>query len=70
MQTRLANGFAYWQATPIDQAPQTYFDDMAQTISHVQQVAGANTNNIRILNGETGWPNGECWNNFGVTMIY
>ncbi|ODM16921.1 hypothetical protein SI65_07886 [Aspergillus cristatus] len=52
----LANGFAYWQNTPIDSAPKTYFDDMSQAMKHVQQAAGDNAKNIRFGNGETGWP--------------
>lgn len=32
---------------------------MAQTIAHVQQIAGDNAANIRVINGETGWPTGK-----------
>lgn len=52
----LANGFAYWQGKAVDDSYSTYFDDMAQTIAHVQQIAGDNAANIRVINGETGWP--------------
>ncbi|GES59052.1 1,3-beta-glucanosyltransferase Bgt1 [Aspergillus terreus] len=52
----LANGFAYWQGQKIDNATNTYFDDMAQAKAHIEKVAGANAKNIRFGNGETGWP--------------
>lgn len=55
----LANAFAYWQGTAADKAYQTYFDDMAGAMSHIQKVAGENSNKIRVINGETGWPTGE-----------
>lgn len=52
----LANAFAYWQNTPAADAHKTYFDDMSQTINHIQKLAGENANKIQILTGETGWP--------------
>lgn len=55
----LANAFAYWQGTEASQAYKTYFDDMSGALTHIQKVAGANADKIKILNGETGWPTGE-----------
>ncbi|KAL1999387.1 hypothetical protein VTN02DRAFT_4585 [Thermoascus thermophilus] len=52
----LANAFAYWQGQDISNATNTYFDDMAQAIAHIQNLAGDRAKDIRILNGETGWP--------------
>ncbi|KAE8145339.1 glycoside hydrolase superfamily [Aspergillus avenaceus] len=52
----LANGFAYWQDTDIDNASKTYFKDMSDAQKHIEQVAGDNAKNIRFGNGETGWP--------------
>ncbi|KAK8216446.1 beta-glucosidase [Phyllosticta capitalensis] len=52
----LANGFAYWQATPIANASATYFYDMASAIAHIQTVAGGPEKAPEIYNGETGWP--------------
>ncbi|KAL4809519.1 glycoside hydrolase superfamily [Aspergillus unguis] len=52
----LANGFAYWQGTDVDNSTSTYFDDMAQAKAHIEKVAGDNAKNIRFGNGETGWP--------------
>jgi exo-beta-1,3-glucanase (GH17 family) len=54
----LANAFAYWQGTPINNSTGTYFDDIAQAIERIQHIAGDNAKNIRIINGETGWPTG------------
>lgn len=54
----LANGFAYWQSQNIDNATNTYFDDMSQAMHHIQSVAGDNKDKIRFGNGETGWPTG------------
>lgn len=51
----LANGFAYWQSQNIDNATNTYFDDMSQAMDHIQQISGDN-NKVRFGNGETGWP--------------
>ncbi|KAJ5620462.1 1-3-beta-glucanosyltransferase B.t1.c1 [Penicillium lagena] len=52
----MANAFAYWQGSPISNATNVYFSDMNGAIQHIQQVAGSNFDNIRVLNGETGWP--------------
>ncbi|KAI2791200.1 Glucan 1,3-beta-glucosidase [Penicillium oxalicum] len=52
----LANAFAYWQGTAADKAYQTYFDDMAGAMSHIQKIAGSNADKIRVITGETGWP--------------
>ncbi|KAJ5938099.1 Glucan 1-3-beta-glucosidase [Penicillium verhagenii] len=52
----LANAFAYWQGTAVDQAYKTYFDDMSGAMTHIQKVAGSNADKIHIINGETGWP--------------
>lgn len=55
----LANAFAYWQGTAADKAYQTYFDDMAGAMSHIQKIAGSNADKIRVITGETGWPTGK-----------
>jgi len=52
----LANAFAYWQGTQVDNAYKTYFDDMSGAMTHIQQIAGDKASQIHILNGETGWP--------------
>lgn len=31
---------------------------MSQAIAHIQKLAGDRAKDIRILNGETGWPTG------------
>lgn len=55
----LANGFAYWQASPISNATYTFFDDTQQALGHIQSVSGS-LNAIEFWVGETGWPtNGE-----------
>ena len=54
----LVNAFAYWQGTPINNSTGTYFGDIAQAIERIQHIAGDNAKNIRIINGETGWPTG------------
>lgn len=46
----LANGFAYWQYQEISNATKTYFDDMAQALAHVQEVAGS-LDKIHFMNG-------------------
>ncbi|EAW07706.1 1,3-beta-glucanosyltransferase Bgt1 [Aspergillus clavatus NRRL 1] len=51
----LANGFAYWQGQELSNATNTYFDDMAQALEHIEKVA-PNPDKIRFGNGETGWP--------------
>lgn len=55
----LANAFAYWQGTVVDDAYKTYFNDMSGAMTHIQQVAGDKATQIHIINGETGWPTGE-----------
>jgi glycosyl hydrolase family 17 len=68
----LTNAFAYWQGTDIDNSTGTYFNDIAQAIKRIQTIAGDNAKNIRIINGETGWPTGmipfgslgKCWSRF------
>lgn len=52
----LANGFSYWQGQKINNASNTYFDDMSQAKKHIEKIAGDNANNIRFGTGETGWP--------------
>ncbi|PLB43770.1 hypothetical protein P170DRAFT_514095 [Aspergillus steynii IBT 23096] len=49
----LANGFAYWQGQAIDNATNTYFDDMRQARKRIESKAGRK---VRFGNGETGWP--------------
>lgn len=51
----LANGFAYWQATPIENATKTLFDDVQQALARIQSVSGS-LNGIEFWTGETGWP--------------
>lgn len=46
----LANGFAYWQYQEISNATKTYFDDMAQALSHVQEVSGS-LDKVKFMNG-------------------
>jgi len=51
----LANGFSYWQYQDITNATASYFDDMAQSLGHIQEVSGS-LDKIHFINGETGWP--------------
>lgn len=51
----LANGFAYWQASPISNATYTFFDDTQQALGHIQGISGS-LNAIEFWVGETGWP--------------
>lgn len=51
----LANGFAYWQGSPISNATYTFFDDTQQALGHIQSVSGS-VNAIEFWVGETGWP--------------
>lgn len=55
----LVNAFAYWQGTPAAQASDTYFDDMTAASKRTLDAAGNNAPNVKILNGETGWPIGK-----------
>jgi exo-beta-1,3-glucanase (GH17 family) len=57
---RLANAFSYWQGQDISNATASYFDDIQQAVGHIQEVSGS-LDAIRIMNGETGWPTGECF---------
>ncbi|KAL8997517.1 MAG: hypothetical protein Q9169_003212 [Polycauliona sp. 2 TL-2023] len=50
----LVNAFGYWQGVDINDATETYLDDLQQAIGHIQDLAGLNT--VEIMNGETGWP--------------
>lgn len=59
MISSLANGFSYWQAQDISNATATYFDDMAQAVGHIQQVAGS-IDAVHVMTGETGWPTGKA----------
>lgn len=69
----LANAFAYWQGTPVDQAYKTYFNDMWGAMSHIQHIAGDKATQIHILTGETGWPTSEfylpLWKSFMLTAF-
>lgn len=56
----LANGFAYWQGQELSNATNTYFDDMAQALEHIEKVA-PNPDKIRFGNGETGWPTSKLF---------
>ena len=59
MTRSLCNAFSYWQAQVIGNATATYFDDMAQAIGHIQQVAGS-IDAVHVMTGETGWPTGKA----------
>jgi len=63
----LTNAFAYWQGTDIDNSTGTYFNDIAQAIKRIQTIAGDNAKNIRIINGETGWPT-DGGSNYGPAV--
>jgi glucan 1,3-beta-glucosidase len=64
----LANGFAYWQASPISNATYTFFDDTQQALGHIQSVSGS-LNAIEFWVGETGWPT-DGKSIVLVTMLY
>jgi len=38
----IVNAFAYWQGTDINNSTQTYFDDIAQAMERIQNIAGDN----------------------------
>jgi len=52
---RLANGFAYWQGSTIENATYTYFEDVQQALARVQSISGS-MDKIEFWTGETGWP--------------
>ncbi|KAI4720309.1 putative glucan 1,3-beta-glucosidase [Aureobasidium sp. EXF-10727] len=62
----LANGFAYWQASPISNATYTFFDDTQQALGHIQSVSGS-LNAIEFWVGETGWPT-DGGSNYGAAI--
>jgi len=62
----LCNAFSYWQAQVIGNATATYFDDMAQAIGHIQQVAGS-IDAVHVMTGETGWPT-DGGTNYGAAI--
>ncbi|KAI4728553.1 putative glucan 1,3-beta-glucosidase [Aureobasidium sp. EXF-10728] len=62
----LANGFAYWQASPISNATYTFFDDTQQALGHIQSVSGS-LNTIEFWVGETGWPT-DGGSNYGAAI--
>ncbi|CAD0097144.1 unnamed protein product [Aureobasidium vineae] len=62
----LANGFAYWQASPISNATYTFFDDTQQALGHIQSVSGS-LNAIEFWVGETGWPM-DGGSNYGAAI--
>ncbi|KAH0344872.1 putative glucan 1,3-beta-glucosidase, partial [Aureobasidium melanogenum] len=62
----LANGFAYWQGSPISNATYTFFDDIQQALGHIQGVSGS-LNAIEFWVGETGWPS-DGGSNYGAAI--
>ncbi|KAI9819992.1 MAG: glycoside hydrolase 3 protein [Pycnora praestabilis] len=48
----LANAFAYWQGSTIQNASHLYVDDVEQALARVQSI----NPNAEFWNGETGWP--------------
>ncbi|KAI4734998.1 putative glucan 1,3-beta-glucosidase [Aureobasidium sp. EXF-12298] len=62
----LANGFAYWQASPISNATYTFFDDTQQALGHIQSVSGS-LDAIEFWVGETGWPT-DGGSNYGAAI--
>ncbi|KAM5471747.1 glycoside hydrolase 3 protein [Microsporum audouinii] len=52
----LVNAFAFWQGTPIDEAPKTFFKDAYEAAKHIQTIAGKAAKDVYIAIGETGWP--------------
>ncbi|KAH0366805.1 putative glucan 1,3-beta-glucosidase, partial [Aureobasidium melanogenum] len=62
----LANGFAYWQGSPISNATYTFFDDIQQALGHIQSVSGS-LNAIEFWVGETGWPT-DAGSNYGAAI--
>ncbi|MCJ1403039.1 glycoside hydrolase 3 protein [Xylographa trunciseda] len=50
----LANAFSYWQGQTTANSSHSYLDDLNQAFGHVQTVA--DSLDIEIWNGETGWP--------------
>jgi len=51
----MANGFSYWQGSPINNASHVYLDDMQQALGRIQSVSGS-VDAIEFWTGETGWP--------------
>lgn len=62
----LANDFSYWEAQEISNATATYFDDLSQALSRVQQISGS-IDAIQFFNGETGWP-GDGGSDYGAAQ--
>lgn len=54
----MVNAFAFWQGTPIDEAPKTFFKDAYEAAKHIQTIAGKAAKDVYIAIGETGWPTG------------
>lgn len=52
----LINAFAFWQGAEGANATWVYFDDMAQAISHIEEISGGVDKVPEIWGGETGWP--------------
>ncbi|KAH8154378.1 uncharacterized protein LAJ45_02146 [Morchella importuna] len=53
----LANAFSYWQGQKMDNATHSFFDDIMQALSHVQEVKGSDLD-WDFWVGETNWPTG------------
>jgi glucan 1,3-beta-glucosidase len=51
----LVNAFGFWQGSAINKATNTYFDDITQAFTHIENVAGG-LGKIEMWTGETGWP--------------
>lgn len=49
---RFCNAFAYWQAQDINNATNTFFDDINQAFDHIRAVAGDSAPELWV--GETG----------------
>jgi len=52
----LTNAFSYWQGQTLQNSTGSFFDDVMQAFSHIQDVAGGPDKTPELWVGETGWP--------------
>lgn len=50
----LANAFSYWQAQKMDNATRSFYDDIMQALTRIQDLKGSN--DFEFWVGETNWP--------------
>lgn len=63
----LVNAFAFWQGQEINNATDTFFDDMMQAVNRIHKIAGPDAKDIYIATGETGWPTGTSFSDISAS---